>query len=101
MSIIRTRSQEHLAEQAEEAASLAVAQAQAAVEEEIRARLPREVLTINRRLDLQQSSVDKIHGDLSTLTDIVFQIAISLMKRPDAGRTPTSSAPSSRRLSWG
>jgi hypothetical protein len=53
MSIIRTRSQERLTEQAEEAASLAAVQAQALAEEEIRTRLPCEVLTINWLLDLQ------------------------------------------------
>jgi hypothetical protein len=53
MSIIRTRSQERMAEQAEEAAILAQAQAQAAAEEEIRSRLPREVLAISRRLEQQ------------------------------------------------
>jgi hypothetical protein len=82
-----------MAEQAEEAALLAVAQAQAAAEEEIGSRLPREVLNINKRLDLQSASVDKIHSDLSTLTDLVTQLTISLGKRPDAGGTPPGSTP--------
>jgi hypothetical protein len=45
MLIIRTRSQERLEQQAEEAALLAAAQDQAREEEEIGLRLPREVLT--------------------------------------------------------
>jgi hypothetical protein len=44
-------------------------------------------------LDLQSASVDKIHGDISTLTDLVTQLAISLGKRPDAGGTQSASAP--------
>jgi hypothetical protein len=51
MSIICTRSQERMVEQAEEAAILAAAQAQAAAEAEIGSRLPREVLNVSRRLD--------------------------------------------------
>jgi hypothetical protein len=38
------------------------------------------------------SSIDKIHGDLSTLTDMVAQVAISLAKRLDEGGTPVTSA---------
>jgi hypothetical protein len=71
MSINKTRSQDRLDRAAEEAAILEAAQAQARAEEEIGARLPREVLNINRRLDLHQASVDKISGDLSLLTDMV------------------------------
>jgi hypothetical protein len=71
MSIIKTRSQDHLDRAAEEASILEAAQAQARAEEEIGARLPCEVLNINRRLDLHQALVDKISGDLSLLTDMV------------------------------
>jgi hypothetical protein len=45
MSPVRTRSQEALAQVAEEAELLAAAQAQARAEDEIQGRLPREVLT--------------------------------------------------------
>jgi hypothetical protein len=41
-----------MAEQAKEAAILAAPQAQAATEEEISSRLPREVLAINHRLEV-------------------------------------------------
>jgi hypothetical protein len=86
MSIIKTRSQERLDRAAEEAALLEAAQAQARAEEEISARLPREVLNINRCLDLHQASVDQIYGDLSSLTDMVRQFGVSLGKRPPGCR---------------
>jgi hypothetical protein len=72
-----------------------VPQAQAATKEEISSRLPREVLAINHRLEVQQSSMDKIHSDLSTLMDMVAQLAISLGKRPNAGGTAPSVVPTS------
>jgi hypothetical protein len=53
MSPVRTRSQEALTLEAEEAELLAAAQAQARAEDEIQGRLPREVLNINKRLDRQ------------------------------------------------
>jgi hypothetical protein len=37
--------------------------------------------------------VDRIHGDLSTLTKMVSQLTISLGKRPDAGGTPLPTTP--------
>ena len=55
-SIIRTRSQEHMDRDAEEAALLQAAKEQSRAEEEIKERLPREVLNINCRLDEQQAS---------------------------------------------
>jgi peptidoglycan hydrolase CwlO-like protein len=77
MSPVRTRSQEALAQAAEEAELLATAQAQARAEDEIQGRLPWEVLNINKRLDRQQQSVDEIQGNISKLTDMVSQLSKS------------------------
>ena len=52
MTLHRTRSQERLAVAAEEEALLEQAQAQAQEDEEIRNRLPGEVLNLLRRMDL-------------------------------------------------
>jgi peptidoglycan hydrolase CwlO-like protein len=77
MSLVRTRSQDRIAQQAE---ILAVAQAQAQAEEEISGQLQREVLNIQRRINSQQLSMDKIHGKLSMLTKMVAQIGVTLGK---------------------
>jgi hypothetical protein len=37
--------------------------------------------------------VDRIHGDLATLTEMVSQLTISLGKRSDAGGTPPPTTP--------
>ena len=76
-SIIRTRSQERLEQAAEDAAILAAAQEQVATEEEIQGRLPREVLSIQGRLDLQQSSVDLLQDNIDKLTAMVAQLGNS------------------------
>jgi hypothetical protein len=92
MSHRRTRSQDRMATAAEEADLLAAAQAQAAEEEAISGRLPREVLNIHRRLATQQSSVDAIQGDISKLTDMVAQIGL-VVNRSQVGtpNNPTAS----------
>ncbi|KAK1649380.1 hypothetical protein QYE76_067185 [Lolium multiflorum] len=86
-SIIRTKSMERLEQQQEEVTLLAAAQEQARAEEEISGRLPREVLTINRRLDMQQQSMDKMQMDMSNLVAMVTQISTLLGAGvfPDAG----------------
>jgi hypothetical protein len=92
MSIIRTRSQDRLEKEAEEAALLAAAQAQAEAEEQIQGHLPREVLNIQRRLDLQQSSVDTINININKLTEMVANIAVS---RPPQPSSPPDAPPRS------
>jgi hypothetical protein len=77
MSPVCTRSQEALAQAAEEAELLVAAQAQARAEDEIQGRLPREVLNINKRIDCQQQSVDELQGNISKLTDMVSQLGKS------------------------
>jgi hypothetical protein len=92
MSIIRTRSQDRLEKEAEEAALLAAAQAQAEAEEQIQGHLPREVLNIQRRLDLQQTSVDTINININKLTEMVANIAVS---RPPQPSPPPDAPPRS------
>jgi hypothetical protein len=75
---------ERLEQQQEEAALLAAAQEQARAEEEIGGRLPRDVLNINKRLDLQQQSMEKMQADMSNLVAMVAQIGTSLGKQPAA-----------------
>ena len=50
----RTRSQDHITAEGEEAALLEAAHEQARAEEVIRDRLPREVLNLHRQLQHQQ-----------------------------------------------
>jgi hypothetical protein len=77
MSPVRTRSQEALDQATEEARDLEMAQA--LVEEaEIGRHLPREVININKKLERQQQSVDLLQGNISTLTDMVAQLGLSL-----------------------
>jgi hypothetical protein len=90
---------ERLEQQQEEAALLAAAQDQARAEEEISGRLPREVLTINRRLDMQQQSMDKMQMDMSTLVAMVTQISTSLGKQPIAPPLPSTAPPGSASFS--
>ena len=94
-SIIRTRSQERIAAAAEEEALLAAVQRQAEEEEAIGGRLPREVLYIRKRMEQQQSSMEQIHANLSSLTEMVSQISVSVGKQP-ANHTPpvTTGSPS-------
>jgi hypothetical protein len=82
MSIIHMRSQDRLEKEAEEASLFAAAQAQAEAEEQIQGRLPREVLNILRRLDLQQSSVDTINININKLTEMVANITVSRPPQP-------------------
>lgn len=84
MAPIRTRSQEAIAQAAEEAALLEAAQLQAREEEAIQDRLPREVLNLGRRLELQQQSVESLQGDISKLTTMVAQIGLSLNRSAGA-----------------
>jgi hypothetical protein len=65
MSPVRTRSQESLDKAAEEAEMLEAAETQARAEEEIGHRLPREVLNLSKRFELQQQSMDTMQGNLS------------------------------------
>jgi hypothetical protein len=78
MSPVATRSQEALDKAAEEAEMLEAVKAQARAEEKIGHRLPREVVNLAKRLDLQQLSMDNLQGNISTLTEMVAQIGMSL-----------------------
>jgi hypothetical protein len=94
----RTRSQDRLAAEAEEAELLAQAQAQAEEEDEIGSRLPREVININRHLDHQQHTMDAIQGNLSKLTEMVAQLARPTtgspeLAQPTAEQNPFSTPP--------
>jgi hypothetical protein len=82
MSLVRMRSQEALDKSAEEAEMLEAAEAQARAEEEIGHRLPREVLNLIKRFELQQHSLDTMQGNLLQLTDMVAQIALALKPPP-------------------
>jgi hypothetical protein len=55
----------------EEAEMLEAAEAQTRAEAEIGHRLPREVLNLKKRFQLQQQSLDTMQGNLSQLTDLV------------------------------
>jgi hypothetical protein len=92
MSPVRTRSQEALAQAAEDAKILAAAQAQALEEEAIGSRLPREVLNLSKAMAFQQQSVDDLKGNISKLTDMVAQLRFSIHPHePPGSNAPGSS----------
>jgi hypothetical protein len=72
---------------AEEAEMLEAAEAQARAEVEIGHRLPRDVLHLTKRFELQQQSLDAMQGNLSQLTDLVQQIALAMKPPPHPPQT--------------
>jgi hypothetical protein len=90
MSLVRTRSQEALDQAAEEEELLQQQREKELEEEEIRHRLPREVIKLSKRFELQQKSIDLMQGNLSTLTEMVAQIGRALNASSVHQPTPVS-----------
>jgi hypothetical protein len=78
MGTVRTRSQEALDKAAEEAGQAEREKEQALAEEEIGHHLPREVLNLVKKFDLQQQSIDSFQGNLASLTEMVAQIGLAV-----------------------
>ena len=71
----------------EEEQILAAAQAQAQEEEVFAGHLPREVMSLCKRFDRQQQSVDELQGTISKLSEMVARLGQNL-QAPVHARPP-------------